>query len=479
MKKLAPMKMRTVLSLLTPSISSLPLRRLKKRFPRRRFCENNGFTLCLLIAFGSVVTPFLSAQTTAFVPTQLQQVDPNGPARFAVVGDRIYMKGSIIPSQGLMRSFQAALQTGRAKTLVLLEVPGSTDDDAALPFFRKVRQLGLNTHVPSNGYAASGGVDLFCAGVKRTVDPGGKLLVHPWEDSQLGSGANVPLSNPIHQPYFTYYKQMQIPASFYLLTLNAPLSTVQIAPGVFMPEMHLVTPAELIQHGLVTGKGSPAAIPAGNSTMPKPVTQRVVSGNKMFATLPGTWNTNIQGIRVIQISGNGRFEANGDNGNQSGQISQNGSNLIFNFFQSQPNVQARAPFTISFVKSDQNQFQFGNNVLFTRVRQVPNQTNLRPKAPMLAVPKVQAEVGLNGNWTELDRDGKAVKMIVIAGGQYTERVGNQVDRGTIRVVGNLMTLTFSDGEVEQFGFSRAGNNRINFIDPQTQRPISSFFWVRQ
>ena len=45
-----------------------------------------------------------------------------------------------------------------------------------------VRNRGIATHLPADGEIASGGVDFFLAGVKRTAEAGAKIGVHSWAD---------------------------------------------------------------------------------------------------------------------------------------------------------------------------------------------------------------------------------------------------------------------------------------------------------
>jgi len=105
-------------------------------------------------------------------------------------------------------------------TLVLVEVPGSANDDASLAGSTLVHELGYSTCVPSNGMVASGGTDLFVAGVKRFASPGARIGIHSWSGSGDVVGSDFPQDHPSHVPYLEYYDTIGIPKDFYWQTLS-------------------------------------------------------------------------------------------------------------------------------------------------------------------------------------------------------------------------------------------------------------------
>lgn len=108
----------------------------------------------------------------------------------------------------------------KVKTLVLMDVPGSFDDDANLRLVAMVRARGLNTHLTKNSIVESGGTDLFLGGVRRTIEPGARVGVHSWADDQ-GAGVDAPRNDPVHQLYLNLYRRLGIPSAFYWFTLEA------------------------------------------------------------------------------------------------------------------------------------------------------------------------------------------------------------------------------------------------------------------
>ena len=98
---------------------------------------------------------------------------------FSVVGDRLYMVDEI--NSLTLDQFNAVVEAHpNIQTLVLTVVPGSVDDEINLLLGQRVRELGLDTHLVSRGMIASGGVDLFLAGVERTMESGASIGVHSW-----------------------------------------------------------------------------------------------------------------------------------------------------------------------------------------------------------------------------------------------------------------------------------------------------------
>ncbi|SBS64723.1 COG3904 family protein [Vibrio atlanticus] len=129
------------------------------------------------------------------------------------------------------------------KTLNFIDMGGSMNDDANIKLAYQVRAKKLNTYISSVGHVASGGTDLFAAGVKRTIETGALLGVHSWAQGSL-QGASLPVGHSQHKPYIDYYKKMGLPdpSGFYWFTLKA-------APA---NGMHYMTPGEVAKYGLAT-----------------------------------------------------------------------------------------------------------------------------------------------------------------------------------------------------------------------------------
>lgn len=106
--------------------------------------------------------------------------------------------------------------------LVMVECPGSVDDEANLRLARMVRQSGISTYVPANGSVRSGAVELFLAGVTRSAHPDAEFAVHSWQDEDGVEAYQLPANDPAHRAYLDYYRDMGLTADtasrFYALT---------------------------------------------------------------------------------------------------------------------------------------------------------------------------------------------------------------------------------------------------------------------
>lgn len=169
------------------------------------------------------------------------------PMAFTIKGDKIVASG-VIDETSLAKFKQAVAKAPQAKTLVLRYVEGSVDDDANLLLARFVRQKKFATYVPAQGLIASGGTDLFLAGVKRSLAAGACVGVHTWaadeENGELLEGRHLPRSDELHQPYLAYFDTIGISRDFYWYTLEAADSE----------EMHWMSRAEAKKYQLTTDK---------------------------------------------------------------------------------------------------------------------------------------------------------------------------------------------------------------------------------
>jgi len=128
--------------------------------------------------------------------------------------------------------------------LVLQDVPGSINDEVNVETGRLVRNGGWATHVPPDGVIASGGVDLFCAGVTRTLDEGAQVGVHSWSNGEE-EGGELPMDSPEHIFFIDYLNEMlgsPRGETFYFFTLQA-------APAA---RIHWMTTEEIEQYELLT-----------------------------------------------------------------------------------------------------------------------------------------------------------------------------------------------------------------------------------
>ena len=113
-------------------------------------------------------------------------------------------------------------------TILFEEVEGSVNDDINVETGRLIRKAGYTTAVNSNSEIYSGGVDLFCAGLKRTIENGATLGVHSWCCGENGEDASqIPDNDSQHHKQINYFNEMlgsPLGKEFYFFTIKAASS---------------------------------------------------------------------------------------------------------------------------------------------------------------------------------------------------------------------------------------------------------------
>jgi uncharacterized Zn ribbon protein len=167
----------------------------------------------------------------------------------AYINTEIQLNDNLLLSGGLgtrayNQIFDLIVNNPEITTVVLGEISGSVHDDINMQTGRLIRKAELSTHVESTGDIASGGVDLFCSGKKRTTEEGAKFGVHSWSGDDVEAG-NLPVDSPLHNDQITYFNEMlgsPIGKDFYFFTINAAP-----ADGIYQ-----MSNAELTSFGLLT-----------------------------------------------------------------------------------------------------------------------------------------------------------------------------------------------------------------------------------
>ena len=130
------------------------------------------------------------------------------------------------------------------KTLTLTEVEGSVNDAINMHTGRILREAGLNTRVLPDSEIASGGVDLYCAGVKRYGAKTAKVGVHSWGGQGYTAG-DLPKDHPDHQFQIAFFSRMlggEAGKKFYFYTLEAaPFESVHWMSADELKQWNVVT----------------------------------------------------------------------------------------------------------------------------------------------------------------------------------------------------------------------------------------------
>jgi len=171
------------------------------------------------------------------VVTALNQIKTT---EFTVEGTTLLMAGEI-NSKTPAQFEDMMAENPDIDRLVELNVPGSLDDEAMIALAYRVRELGLDTYLKSDSEIHSGGVDLFLAGVSRTIEDGAIIGVHSWSDG-VKDAADYPRDAPEHEANRKYIEDMLGSDPFYWFTIYA-------APA---GEIHLMTADEIAKYGLAT-----------------------------------------------------------------------------------------------------------------------------------------------------------------------------------------------------------------------------------
>ena len=160
---------------------------------------------------------------------------------FAVRGDWAIMDGEIT-SKIVDQLNTLVTNNPQVKTIVMANVPGSSDDEMNLKAGLRLRELGLNTYLPPGGEIASGGVDLFLAGKERFAAPDVLVGVHSWAGDGVTDASTLDRDHAGHKPYLDYYKALGTNEDFYWYTIEAATAD----------DIHWMTAAERIEYGITT-----------------------------------------------------------------------------------------------------------------------------------------------------------------------------------------------------------------------------------
>ena len=160
-------------------------------------------------------------------------------AQFKGSNDTAYVNG-LLGKRAYHRFENIINKNSNLKTLTLLDVPGSIDDDYNIKSCYLIKDKKPNTHLTSNSIIASGGVDFFLAGQQRSIEQGAKVGVHSWSDG-FEDGANIAREDSSHHLFLDFYKNINIDSSFYWCTLHSASAD----------SIHWLSNDEMIRYGVI------------------------------------------------------------------------------------------------------------------------------------------------------------------------------------------------------------------------------------
>ncbi len=173
-----------------------------------------------------------SAACSSEVHRQTADETAAPPARFGpfvVLNSRVAGLVGATDSESLKHFGRMMTSYPDIDQLDFIDAPGTINDISNLKLGRLIRASGLSTHVPNNGSARSGAVDLFIAGVRRTMDKGARFAVHCWSDYYGKGPYDYKKHDPVNEMYLNYYMEMGMSHDkahqFYDMTNSVPHSS--------------------------------------------------------------------------------------------------------------------------------------------------------------------------------------------------------------------------------------------------------------
>lgn len=199
------------------------------------------------MSFYKMLLPFILGLFFTSCHKNIHQTSPKTQGIFTLLeGDSTLLMDGVINRKSL-NNFNSLYQSFPSiKRIEIKECEGSMDDETNLKLSKRVNSLLINTHLQDNGLIASGGVDFFLAGIKRTRGVNVTVGVHSWSDGGSVQATDFPVGHANHLPYINYYVSIgftqQLAEDFYYFTINAALAS----------DIHIMTETELQTYSMFT-----------------------------------------------------------------------------------------------------------------------------------------------------------------------------------------------------------------------------------
>jgi len=141
------------------------------------------------------------------------------PATIELKENKAYVNGALgkIFYKKLKKTIE---KNPNLETIVLLDIPGSVNDEWNLKSCLLIYEKGLNTELQKNSIVESGGTDLFVSGKKLIIADGAKIGVHSWDGGEKPA-TEYPKNHLEHKMFLDFYNKVEIDTSFYWFTLKA------------------------------------------------------------------------------------------------------------------------------------------------------------------------------------------------------------------------------------------------------------------
>lgn len=175
--------------------------------PRPAWTNKIGY-----IFVGFIFLGFLGANYLRHQPT-------DSSFEFTILGDTAFGNGTT-DSSSLSYVSDFFSNHPEITHLVFQNMPGTSDGANNLKIARLIRERGLTVHLQRDSYIASGAVDLFISGARRSMECGAKIGVHSWRTAP-GVNADTLGRDPLQANHEKFLRDMGIDPSFYQFTQDA------------------------------------------------------------------------------------------------------------------------------------------------------------------------------------------------------------------------------------------------------------------
>ena len=127
---------------------------------------------------------------------------------FTVLNDNTTIKMDGVIKSRSLKDLQHLIKNFPNVSLIkIVNCGGSMDDEINLQLSTLVNRNALNTHLLDNAEIASGGVDFFLAGTKRTRGQNTKIGVHSWGTDKI-KATDFTKGHLYHLEYIAYYQKI-------------------------------------------------------------------------------------------------------------------------------------------------------------------------------------------------------------------------------------------------------------------------------
>lgn len=170
-------------------------------------------SVIILLAIIPQTRLFIQVTFLNLVKTTSFTIDENNPEHLEMTG--------LINSKTFKQIKAEIKKNPQVSTIVMLDVPGSLDDETNFKMCNWVRSQGLTTLLLKDSHVASGGTDFFLAGKKRVLEKGARVGVHSWRDTLGKEAKDIPKTDQAHEMNRKYIEDMLGQDDFYWYTIYA------------------------------------------------------------------------------------------------------------------------------------------------------------------------------------------------------------------------------------------------------------------